>query len=152
MIIDRATIADAAEILALQKLAYQSEAELYNDFSIPPLTQTLDELIESFARNTILKATEEGRIVGSMNGRMSKGCCLVGRLMVHPELQGKGVGTRLMGALEQEFADAAAFRLFTGEKSERNIGLYQRLGYRIYERKETPGSFAIVFMEKLPSL
>lgn len=35
---------DAAAILALQKLAYQSEARLYDDYSLPPLTQTLPEM------------------------------------------------------------------------------------------------------------
>jgi hypothetical protein len=33
----QATAADAVEILNLQKLAYQSEAKLYNNFDIPPL-------------------------------------------------------------------------------------------------------------------
>ena len=41
MEIEPAMIEDAAEILALQKLAYRSEAEIYNDFSIQPLLQTL---------------------------------------------------------------------------------------------------------------
>ena len=148
MIIQRATIADAAEILALQKLAYMSDAELYGDFSIPPLTQTLEELRDSFSRNIILKAVEEGRIVGSVNGRMDKGHCLVGRLMVRPTQQGRGLGTALMETIEKEFQQAQAYRLFTGERSERNIRLYERLGYVIYERKEVPGSVCIVFMEK----
>jgi len=38
------------EILNLQKSAYQSEGELYNDPSIDPLNQTLDDL------QTILRA------------------------------------------------------------------------------------------------
>jgi ribosomal protein RSM22 (predicted rRNA methylase) len=37
VIIERATIKDAEEILDLQKLAYKSEAEIYNDYAIPPL-------------------------------------------------------------------------------------------------------------------
>ena len=146
----RAITDDAAEILVLQKLAYLSEAQLYGDYSIPPLTQTLDQLIESFSRLTILKAlhVEQGSIVGSVNGRMSEGRCLVGRLMVHPEAQGRGLGTALMEAMEHAFPESLAYRLFTGERSERNIRLYQRLGYRIYQRREVPGSFGIVFMEK----
>ena len=44
MIIEQASAEDAAEILALQKLAYRSEAELYDDYTIPPLTQTLEEM------------------------------------------------------------------------------------------------------------
>jgi hypothetical protein len=42
MIIEEATVSDAEEILALQKLAYQSEAEIYNDFGISPLVQILE--------------------------------------------------------------------------------------------------------------
>jgi hypothetical protein len=38
MIIETSNKDDLREILALQKLAYQSEAELYDDHSIPPLT------------------------------------------------------------------------------------------------------------------
>jgi hypothetical protein len=44
MIIERAHIEDTKEILDFQKLAYQSEAEIYNDYTIPPLTQTLEEM------------------------------------------------------------------------------------------------------------
>src|SRR5690348_6562545 len=40
----RALPNDAPEILALQKIAYQSEAELYGDDSLPALQQTLPEL------------------------------------------------------------------------------------------------------------
>ena len=38
-----------AAILALQKLAYESEARLYDDWKLPPLTQTLDSLQAEFA-------------------------------------------------------------------------------------------------------
>lgn len=139
---------DAAEILALQKLAYLSEAAIYQDHAIPPLTQTLEELVESFSRNTVLKAVEDGKIVGSVNGRLSKGRCLIGRLMVHPQGQGRGLGSALMLAIERAFPDATSFRLFTGARSESNIRLYRKLGYEILDSKEVPGSFAVVFMEK----
>ena len=39
----RAEKSDAPEILALQKTAYQSEAEIYGDDSLPALQQTLEE-------------------------------------------------------------------------------------------------------------
>lgn len=40
MIIKKAEFSDMKEIILLQKIAYRAEAELYNDFSIPPLVQT----------------------------------------------------------------------------------------------------------------
>ena len=42
--VDIAVKGDIDEILDLQKLAYKSEAEIYNDFTILPLTQTLEDL------------------------------------------------------------------------------------------------------------
>jgi len=36
MIIERAEAADMEEILSIQKMAYISEAEIYDDYSIPP--------------------------------------------------------------------------------------------------------------------
>jgi hypothetical protein len=35
---------DAEEILLVQKSAYRSEAELYNDYDIPPLNQAVEIL------------------------------------------------------------------------------------------------------------
>ena len=53
--IEPARVDDAAEILALQKLAYRSEAELNQDFSIPPLTQTQAEIESEFTAKRFLK-------------------------------------------------------------------------------------------------
>ena len=47
----RAEKSDAPEILALQKTAYQSEAEVYGDDSLPALQQTLEELQNDFDRS-----------------------------------------------------------------------------------------------------
>lgn len=57
--IKRAEYNDLQEILALQYLAYQSEAELFGSKDIPPLKQTLDEVIEEFNNGIILKLTDE---------------------------------------------------------------------------------------------
>ena len=56
---------DAQEILRLQKLAYLSEAELHDDFKIPPLTQTLDELVKDFDNKKVLKVMLKTEIVAS---------------------------------------------------------------------------------------
>ena len=61
--ITAASTRDAEAILALQKLAYQSEATLYDDWSLPPLTQTIDSLHEEFTHSIVLKATL-GEIAG----------------------------------------------------------------------------------------
>ena len=148
LILERATSEDGAEILALQKLAYQSEAAIYNDYTIPPLTQTLEEIVVDLKRQTFLKAIEEGRIVGSVRAYMQEGTCFVGRLIVHPSFQNRGIGTRLLGEIERVFDQAERFELFTGHLSERNLYLYQKLGYRLYRNRKVTDALTIVYLEK----
>jgi ribosomal protein S18 acetylase RimI-like enzyme len=143
-----ASVDDAAEILALQKLAYQSEAQIYNDWSLPPLAQTLDSLIEEFAHTIILKATMADRIVGSVRARQEGDTCLIGRLVVHPEVQGQGIGSRLLRSIEARFGGAVRFELFTGSKSEANIRLYQRHGYTIAQTQPLSPIVSMVYLEK----
>jgi GNAT superfamily N-acetyltransferase len=116
---------DAAEILALQRLAYQSKAEIYNDWSIPPLTQSLDSLLAEFATSSMLKAMSGTHLIGSVRAKITDGVCAIGRLIVHPEFQGQGIGSQLLAAIEDMHTVAAKYELFTGSKSEANIRLYQ---------------------------
>lgn len=146
--IAEAYLADAASILSLQKRAYQSEAAIYGDYTIPPLTQTLDELKAEFSDHVFLKAVVAGRLVGSARAQYIEGVCHIGRLVVEPDRQGQGVGKRLMGAIEDCFSDAARFELFTGHKSEKNLGLYKRLGYAAVRRESVSPSLDFVFLSK----
>jgi ribosomal protein S18 acetylase RimI-like enzyme len=147
--IQTAQIEDAAAILALQKLAYRSEGELNQDWSIPPLVQTQDEICAEFRRLTFLKAERAGEIVGSVRAEQSGDTCAIGRLMMHPSCQRQGIGGRLMQAIEARFPAARRYELFTGEKSAGNIPFYERLGYRIFRRERLSEKVMLVFMEKI---
>ncbi|MGC9396568.1 MAG: GNAT family N-acetyltransferase [Anaerolineae bacterium] len=139
---------DLEVILSLQKLAYRSEAERYNDFSLPPLLQTLEEIQADFAQMAFFKAAAGERIVGSVRGYVKDGTCYIGRLIVHPDVQNRGIGTRLMQTLEQHFNVARRFELFTGHKSEQALHLYHKLGYREFKRQDM-ATHTIVFLEKV---
>jgi GNAT superfamily N-acetyltransferase len=146
--IETAQPGDADEILALQKLAYRSEAELYQDFSIPPMTQTLAEITAEFSRLLVLKATAEGRIIGSVRAEERDGTCLIGRLIVHPDCQNRGLGRRLMAAVEARFPLAARYELYTGEQSVRNLYFYKKLGYTIFRCEPLNDRVTLVYLEK----
>ena len=147
--ITRASVSDAEDILALQKLAYRSEAEIYGDYHIPPLTQTLAEMREDFKNQVVLKAVAERRIVGSVRAFEKDGTAFIGRLIVHPDFQNRGLGTAVMWKVEAEHKKAKRFELFTGNKSEKNIRLYHRLGYSIFREQKVNDALTIVYMEKL---
>ena len=146
--IAEATVEDAKEILALQKRAFRIEAERYNNHTLPPLTQTLEEIKVDFERQHVLKATLKGEIIGSVRAHAEAGTCHVARLVVHPDYHGRGIGTRLMHALEDAFADAERFEIFTGDRSDPALHLYHKLGYNEFKRKEMD-THEMVFLEKL---
>lgn len=146
--IERALPEDAATILALQRLAYQTEAALYNDWSIPPLTQTLESLIEEFFTSVVLKAVVEGQLVGSVRARINHDTCEIGRLVVHPAFQRRGIGSRLLKTIENQCSVVARFELFTGSKSESNIRLYQRAGYQVTRTQSLSPAVSITYLEK----
>jgi ribosomal protein S18 acetylase RimI-like enzyme len=148
MKIENAVISDAEEMLSIQRLAYRIEAAIYNDYSLPPLLETLNQVQNDFQTKTILKATENSRLVGSVRARSKDGTCFISRLVVHPDFQNRGIGTRLMNEIESRFSDAKRFELFTGSKSKRNIHLYQKLGYRIFKEERASDRVMLVYFEK----
>src|SRR5690606_25710220 len=72
-----------------------------------------------------------GRLVGAARARPVADAWDIGRIMVAPDLQGRGLGRLLLEHAEQQ-APAAATRmvLFTGARSERNMRMYRKSGYR----------------------
>lgn len=148
LIIETARISDAAEILSLQKNAYQSEAVLYNDFKIPPLLQTQPELEQELAEQVVLKAVGCNKIIGSIRAYQKNGTCYIGKLIVAPDRQNQGIGTRLIQAVETVFPDCTRFELFTGFRSDKNLYLYQKLGFKIFKTEKVSDRLSMVYLEK----
>jgi ribosomal protein S18 acetylase RimI-like enzyme len=147
--IERADVADAGEILTVQRAAYVTEAQLHGDPFLPPLVESIDQLRKTIADSLVLKAVVGTRLAGSVRGRINDRTCLVGRLVVAPDLQGRGIGRALMRALEDEaigLADACV--LFTGHLSESNLRLYRRLGYGETHRERVADHLMLVHMRK----
>ena len=120
--IKRASVEDVETILHLQMHAYLSEAEIHNDYRLPPLIQTLKEIKQDFSQQVFLKATEEdGNILGSVRAYLEKETAYIRRLIVKPESQNKGIGTKLMQAVELHFKFAIAMNCL---QDTRVLGTY----------------------------
>jgi len=143
----KASFDDLPKILDLQKLAYLSEAKLLNDYTIQPLVQTLQELETEFENNTILKMVENDKIIGSVRAHEKNNRVYIGKLMVHPDYQNNGYGTKLLLAIEALYKNKI-FELYTSGKSEKNIKLYIKNGYKEFKREKVSDNLEMVYMEK----
>lgn len=139
---------DSGEVLTIQRAAFASEALIYGDPDMPPLTQTLEELAAELVENLGCVAVTGGRIVGAVRARRDDDLLLIGRLAIAPDQQGEGLGTLLLAAVEDRGRDAGATEaeLFTGGLSEANQRLYEREGY---QRTETTADGEIFYRKRL---
>lgn len=145
----QANFDDLQEILQLQYLSYQSEAALFGSKDIPPLKQTLDEVIDEYNNGVILKmVNEKSTIIGSVRAKETDGTIYIGKLMVHPNYRHNGYGTRLIQEIEDYFPNKR-YELFTSTRSKDNIRLYQSLGYKIFDSKVINDELQFVYMEKV---
>lgn len=151
--ISAATEQDAEQILKLQYLCYQSEAELYGDYRIEPLTQTLQELRAELSAGCVLVAWLGEEVVGSVRGTVdADSTARISKLCVHPRMRRHGLGGRLLARIEERLlAERAAkrYRLFTGGRSEGNLRLYRRYGYAaVGSAPDGHSSVTLITMEK----
>ena len=146
--IKKAQKEDLEKILELQYLAYQSEAKLFGNMDIPPLKQTIEEVYDEFHKGIILKAVdEEGLIIGSVRAYQENGTVYIGKLMVHPKMQKKGIGTKLLLEIENVYPNQR-YELFTSTKSINNIRLYEKLGYKMFKEEAVSQDLIFVYMRK----
>jgi ech hydrogenase subunit C len=146
----RAGKSDAPEILALQKTAYQSEAEIYGDDSLPALKQTLEELQKDFERpeQVFLKAVINGKIIGAVRGYAADGNAYFSRVIVHPYFRGRGIGRRLVDEIEKAFPNVKRFEVFTGHRSERNLFQFRAQGYQQFKTEQFTPAITWVYLQK----
>jgi ribosomal protein S18 acetylase RimI-like enzyme len=152
MQIETASVQDAERILEIQKLAFYSEAILHNNFNIPPLRQDLKSLREDFAECTFYKVIAKGHIVAAVKVRLlGNDILMIGRLVVDPEYQRQGVGTKLVRFIESTYPEAKGFELFTAEKSRHNILFYNKLGYSVTKTFKEPEHEEILLVRMFKS-
>ena len=143
---------DAEQIFRLQYLCFQSEAALYGNYRIDPLVQSLDSVRQEVAADCVFVARLGEEVVGSVRGRVTEdGSASIGKLCVHPRLQGHGIGARLLRAAESALAEergAKVFRLHTGHRSEGNLRLYRRVGYQAVGTSQGNDGVPMIVLEK----
>lgn len=159
-----ATPGDAGELLTLTRACWVVEAQANDTLDIPPLTESLPDISAALApgadwRTWVLRDPAAGRLVGSVRGRLTAwgddpadapATWEVGRLMVAPDLQGRGIGRALLAHVLAT-ADPRARRawLLTGAASARNQRMYKKAGFRVL-REPAPYHGTVQLLARLP--
>lgn len=127
-----ATRADAGELLTLQRACWVQEQQANPGVLIPALHETLDDVVAGLTEHSTYVVRSAGRLVASVRARLVDDAWTIGRLMVAPDLQGRGLGRLLLGHIEGVAPPGAtSYRLFTGAGSDRNVRMYRKAGYRL---------------------
>jgi tRNA (guanine37-N1)-methyltransferase len=140
--------ADAGELYTLQRACWLQELEANPGVEIPALRESLDDVRRGLGEWTVMVAREptSGRLVGAVRGRVDPhGEWDIGRVMVAPDLQGRGLGRALLELVEALApADVTTYVLFTGAGSTDNLRMYKKAGFRLRaDRKAPPGAVVL---------
>ena len=129
-----ATRADAGELFTLTRACWLQELWANPGVVIPALEESFEEALRGLEDWTTFVALAGGRIVGSTRGKVVGDGTVwdVGRVMVAPDLQGRGVGRYLLEVAEGAApAEVTSYELWTGAKSVDNIRMYKKAGDRL---------------------
>jgi GNAT superfamily N-acetyltransferase len=142
----------AGEIMTVQRAAYLEEARRYGAWDLPPLVETLDEIKQHLKDGTpALGAFDGPRLIGSVRSRVAADRMEVARLSVAPDVQGGGVGRRLLeGISTLAPGHVRVVWLFTGAESDGNLRFYESAGFvRSHEHLDAVGIRCVTLEQKV---
>ena len=149
--IDLVSDEHAGELLTLRRAAFVTEAQQYGDPNIPPLTQTLQELREDLARDDVVTigAWDGHRLVGSIRIEIEGKKATLGRLVVAPDQQGRGIGTSLLFAMLPHLPESVEeIWVFTAKDSAQNLSLYAQHGFEEHH-EDTAGALTYTYLRRV---
>jgi tRNA (guanine37-N1)-methyltransferase len=131
--------ADAGELLMLQRTCWVQEALANDMWDVPALHESLTQVTDDLTVWTTFVLRSAGRLVGSVRGKLDGQEWLVGRLMVAPDLQGAGLGRWMLERIQEAAPpEARMMGLITGARSEDNLRMYRRAGFRPLREQQDP--------------
>ena len=147
--------ADAPELHVLQLACWVTEALLHDDLGIPALHETPEDTAASLRAWHTWVVRSAGRLVGSVRCRLDPAepdAWEIARLMVAPDLRGRGLGGQLLEHAMAVAPDAAtSYRLVTGRQSTANLRRYRRAGFSVREvRDDGPAGPVVLTRPRRP--
>jgi tRNA (guanine37-N1)-methyltransferase len=129
-----ATPADVPELLVLTRACWLEEVAEIAPLWAGPVESVAEHTADLRQWSTWV-VRSHGRLVASVRARRKPGephRWWIGRLMVAPDLQGRGLGRELLSWAESQApTDVEEFWLNTGRTRGGNLRMYRRAGYRV---------------------
>jgi ribosomal protein S18 acetylase RimI-like enzyme len=128
---ERATVADAEALVAVQVAAFHSDALAYPGVEVggPPGYDSVEEAVMKMTRDAYYKIVFDDRIVGGIVVfDRGHGHCHLDVIYVDPGEHGRGIGTQAMRFVEGAHG-ATRWTLDTPSWAVRNQHFYEKLGY-----------------------
>lgn len=133
----------ARQVLALQRAAYRVEADLIGFEGIPPLNETLDELVAQPL--TWIGVREGDAVIAALGYTVDGSHCDIDRLVVAPEHFGRGLATALVTSL---FA-YPRITVSTGTANLPARRLYEKHGFRVTGEREIDSGVTVTQYERV---
>jgi GNAT superfamily N-acetyltransferase len=137
----------ANEVLNLQKLSYRVEAEIINYDDIPPLGETINDIIDSI--ETYLAFYEGDEIAGVLTYEIDEDSLTICKMMVHPNHFKKGIASMLLNHIFKLDVMARRIKVSTGAKNTPAIQLYIKYGFIEVDDIKINENLSIKLFEKI---
>jgi ribosomal protein S18 acetylase RimI-like enzyme len=149
VIVRPADAADAAGVAAVAQAAY---ARYLPRIGRAPAPMSADYAAAAQAGQCWV-AAEAGRILGLLVLVPRPGHLLLENIAVHPDAQGRGIGSELLAVAEWHARSLGVpeIRLYTNEAMTENLAYYRRHGYAESHRGEQDGFRRVFFRKRLTS-
>ncbi len=136
----------AKSVYNLQQAAYLIEANLIHYEKLPPLMESLEELME--CTETFIGYFEHNKLAGILSYKLVDQTIDIHRLAVHPNFFRKGIAGQLMKKLQIESETAKHMIVSTGASNQPAAAFYLKEGFHLIDKKTLPDGLEIVQFEK----
>lgn len=145
--LDFQNINQVRALFELKRASYLVEAKLINFFEIPPLKESMEELIES--GETFFGYFEGDELAGAISYTIDGPELTICRMVVHPNYFRKGIAQSLLAEVEKNNQEQTVLKVSTGKKNSPAKNLYLKNGYKLVRDLEVvPGLFISNFEKR----
>lgn len=140
-------IKTAEHIIDLQKKSYNVEAKLIDFYDIPPLKDTVNNIIT--CEETFYGYYQDNLLMGLISYKLEGDWLDIYRVAVHPEHFRKGIAGQMIDFIEDIDSGIRKITVSTGLKNLPAINLYLNCGFKKTHEIEVMKGVNIVSFEKI---